>query len=437
MKRLLIVWLSVVSCVALAAQDSLIMNDTLQGRLIQYTDTFKLHEQNTIADFDEEALLLDLLQQQAYRLKARQDSIQQVEDSLRAAELLALQQDSAWLAMQDSIRLAAEAAAHQALLDSIAREEEELRRLKEQLIAVDALMSDSSKVNVEMPIKSLLADAEEDRQDKLRAMKKYSPWFKEASGLLQFSQNYVSGNWYQGGNSSFAMLTSLKGYIRYDDKKWITWENTGEWREGFSTSRGDSLRAVNMSDDLFKLYSKFNIKILPKVLFGSISAEFQTPFFKTWKDNQNSLKTSFFTPLRFNLAVGIDYKPAKVKDLSLVFAPLAYKFIYVNDTILADRNSFGVPSGNMLNTLGSSVRLEWKWKPLREIALETVFYAYTNYKMIELDWEITCDFIINRYMSTRVVLHPRYDSSVISPGDEHAKMQFKEFVSIGFAHKFH
>lgn len=437
MKRLLIIWLSVVSCVAVSAQDSLIMYDTLPARIIQYADTFKLYEQQAAVDFDEEAILLDLLAQQAVVLQAREDSIRMVEDSIRAAELLVLQQDSAWLAEQDSIRHALEMAAYQAMLDSIAREEEELRRLKEQLMISNALLVDSAHLNVEVPIRSLMKDAEEDRQDKLRAMKKYSPWFKEASGLLQFSQNYVSSNWHQGGNSSFAMLTSLKGFIKYDDKKWITWENTGEWREGFSTSRGDSLRKVNMTDDLFKLYSKFNIKILPKKLYGSFSGEFQTPFFRTWKDNQKSLKTGFFTPLRFNLALGVDYKPGKVKDLSLVFAPMAYKLVYVNDTVRADRNSFGVSSGNVLSTFGSSIRAEWKWRPLREISLETVFYAYTNYKMIELDWEITCDFIINRYMSSRVVLHPRYDSSAKQAGEEHAKMQFKEFISIGFAHKFH
>ena len=54
-----------------------------------------------------------------------------------------------------------------------------------------------------------------------------------------------------------------------------------------------------------------------------------------------------------------------------------------------------------------------------------------------MDWEVTCDFIINRYMSARLTLHPRYDSSAIQEGDTHAKMQFKELISIGFAHKFY
>jgi hypothetical protein len=253
--------------------------------------------------------------------------------------------------------------------------------------------------------------------------------------MIQFSQSYVSGNWYQGGNSNFAMYGNIKGIIKYDAKKWIVWENTGEWQEGFSTAFGDSLRKINMTDDIFHIYSKLNVRIRSDKLYGSYSIDFQTPFFHTWKENTNTLKTGPFTPLRFNWALGVDYKP--IKNMSIVFAPLAYKLVYAMDTVNVDRSVYGISSGNLLSTFGSSVRLEWKWRPLREINLETIFYAYTNYRMFELDWEVNCDFIINRYMSARVTLHPRYDSSAIQEGDDHAKMQFKELISIGFAHKFH
>ena len=44
---------------------------------------------------------------------------------------------------------------------------------------------------------------------------------------------------------------------------------------------------------------------------------------------------------------------------------------------------------------------------------------------------------LNRWLSARLMLHPRYDSSVVMEGDTHAKLQFRELLSIGFAHKFH
>ncbi|MBR4548032.1 MAG: DUF3078 domain-containing protein [Paludibacteraceae bacterium] len=423
MRRLVLIMFAVVSCAAFASQDS------LQSNVITYADTFKItQEAKAVGDEAEEQILLDLLHRQALLIKAHNDSVQAVQDSI-------LHADSTWLALQDSLRVVAQLRREQELRDSIAREEEELRRLKSQLIKAEELHHDTTLVETDDNVKALMEDAEEDRQRILRSRKGYGPWYKLATGLVQFSQGYVSGNWHQGGNSSFAMYANVKGIIKYDAKKWVTWENTGEWQEGFSTALGDSLRKINMTDDVFKIYSKLNVRIKAEKLYGSFSIDFQTPFFNTWKENTNTLKTGTFTPIRFNWALGVDYKP--IKNMSMVFAPLAYKLVYAKDTINVDRSVYGINSGNMLSTFGSSVRFEWKWRPLREIYLETVFYAYTNYKMFEVDWEITCDFIINRYMSARVMLHPRYDSSAIVEGDTHAKMQFKELISIGFAHKFY
>ena len=69
--------------------------------------------------------------------------------------------------------------------------------------------------------------------------------------------------------------------------------------------------------------------------------------------------------------------------------------------------------------------------------MDTKFYLYTNYHDVELDLEVNCDFIINRWLSARLTLHPRYDTSVILEGDTKAKIQFRELLSIGFAHKFY
>ena len=422
MRKTVLILFAVVSCAAFASQDS------LQSNVITYADTFKVSQSSVAVDDAEEQIMLELMHRQAMRIKAQEDSVQAVQDSI-------LHSDSVWLALQDSLAMVAKLKREQELRDSIAREEEELRRLKAQLVKMDEVHNDTSQLETKVKVKALLQDAEEDRQETLRKRKGYGPWYKEAYGLVQFSQGYVSGNWYQGGNSSFAMYANVKGLIKYDAKKWLTWESTGEWQEGFSTALGDSLRKINMTDDIFRIYSKLNVKIIPDKLYGSFSIDFQTPFFNTWKENTRTLKTGTFTPIRFNWALGVDYKP--IKNMSLVVAPLAYKLVYAKDTVNVDRSVYGISSGNLLSTFGSSVRFEWKYRPLREVYLETVFYAYTNYKMIELDWELTCDFIINRYMSARVTLHPRYDSSAIMEGDDKAKMQFKELISIGFAHKFY
>lgn len=307
---------------------------------------------------------------------------------------------------------------------------------KVEKLPAKSQLETQSLYELSVPTKSLIKDTEADRKERLDAIKnKNNPWYKELSTLLQFTQNYVSQNWYEGGNSALAMYASAKGKILFDDKKRINWENTAEWVAGFSTVSGDSLRKINTTDDLFRLYSKLGVKVASK-LYVSGTAEFRTQLFRTYNSNAKTIKTGPFTPVRVNMAIGVDYKP--VNGLSVVFSPAAYKLVCAADTVRSNYTSYGIKKGEkVLNQFGSSVRLEWKWKPLREIQLETNFYAYTNYRSIELDMEVNCDFIINRFMSARLKLHPRYDSALIAEGDEKAKMQFKELISIGFAHKFY
>ena len=258
-------------------------------------------------------------------------------------------------------------------------------------------------------------------------------WRKEATLMLQITQNYVTPNWYQGGSSSFAALGIAKGQIGYFGDR-FTWENFGEWRMGCSTISADSLHKINTTDDLFRLYTKANYQIVP-TLFASSSAEFETRVLPTYKSNSMDLKSAPFAPLRFNAAIGLDYKP--VKNLSISFSPLSYKVIYIHDTVRVNVKDYGLKPGMQTrHDIGSSLRLEYTWKPVREFAMETKFFFYTNYHDVELDLEVNCDFIINRFLSARLTLHPRYDTSVVMDGDDKAKIQFRELLSIGFAHKF-
>ena len=366
-----------------------------------YTDTFKLQDMNQTVDAD--ALLLDMVAAQTAELYANDSTA----DTLTYADLMRLDSIAREVAYLDSLRTANEA------------------------LEIDQIIVENPTIEVE---KSLVKDAEEDRRDVLRAIRDMkTPWRKEATLMLQITQNYVTRNWYQGGSSSFAGLGIAKGQINYITDR-FTWENTGEWRVGGSTISADSLHKVNTTDDLFRVYSKANLKVVPK-LFASFSVELETRLLPTYKSNSMQLKSAPFSPLRFNAAIGLDYKP--VKNLSISVSPLSYKVIHVSDTARVTVTDYGLEPGQKTqHNIGSSVRIEYLWKPVREVSIESKFYMYTNYRHVELDLEVNCDFIINRFMSARLMLHPRYDTSVIMEGDTHAKPQFRELLSIGFAHKF-
>lgn len=364
-----------------------------------YTDTFKLAEQQNTASMD--AYLLDLVHQQSEMLHAN-DTV----DTLTLVELMRL--------------------------DSIAREMHEIDSLRTANAALE--VQSIEKVPTIVIEKSWVKDEVEDRNDVLRAIREMkSPWRREATLMAQITQNYVTDNWYQGGSSSFAALGIAKGQISYIRER-FTWENFGEWRMGGSTISADTLHKMNTTDDMFKIYSKANLRIVPK-LFTSLSVELDTRLFPTYKSNSMELKSAPFSPLRFTAAFGIDYKP--VKDLSLSFSPVSYKLIHIADKRV-NPTDYGLEEGQFTqHNIGSSIRLEYLWKPVREFALETKFYMYTNYHNVELDLEVNADFIINRWLSARLMLHPRYDTSVIMEGDKCAKIQFRELLSLGFAHKFY
>ena len=383
----------------------------------QYADTLKLQNSPQTTSLSD-VLLLELVAAQS----------RQIADSLAAADTTQLSSEEAMeqlLAMQE--RLRQDSIIQDSLrIDSIRMETQRLVQEYETHVEIQ-------DIRVE---KHIFRDDEQDREDILRAIRqKYSPWYKEARTLVQFTQNYISPNWYKGGNSSLAMLMLLKGNITYKKDKFV-WENTGEWRMGLSTTgKADTVHKVNVTDDLFKIYSKAGYQVYKDKLLAIGSVELQSTFLPSWKTNSKQLKSSIMTPIRFNMSIGLDYKP--LDWITINVSPATYKLVHaaINDSTRVDVTTFGIDAGQKtLTEFGSSLRVEAKYKPLRELELYTLLYLYTNYRQVEFDWQIDVDFIINRFLSTHLTLHPRFDSTVKSSEPQH--MQFKELLSIGFNHYF-
>lgn len=264
---------------------------------------------------------------------------------------------------------------------------------------------------------------------------KKSKWRKSASVSLQITQNYATNNWHQGAVNSFAMLGGAKARADYKYEN-ISWENSAEWRFGVSTVSGDTVRKMNTTDDRVYVLSKFGYQI-HKQWYVSTYAEFKTNLFPNYQKNSNRVNTTFLTPIRYTMGVGVDCKV--FKGVSINFSPATYKLVYAlkTDPERVNVTDYGIAADkNIIHEIGSSLRVEWRWKPIKEIATETKFYFFTNYKQIETELEINVDFIINRYLSAKLMLHPRYDGTVDLVADQKSKLQFKELISVGFAHTF-
>jgi hypothetical protein len=262
---------------------------------------------------------------------------------------------------------------------------------------------------------------------------KVSHWTKKANSMLQFSQYYVSENWHQGGSDYVSIMGILNGQLNYDNKKNVQWENNGEWRLGFNSVE-NGVRLFNTNEDIFKVNSKLGIRAGGNFFYSS-SMDFSAQLFKNYKSvTSEDLKADFLTPVRMNIGIGMDYKYKKL--FSLMLAPVSYKYIYAHKTEKIPVTSFGIEAGkNSLSQIGSSFRAQIAYSPVREIQLDSKLSFYTNYEKVEIDWEIVTNFTVNRYLSTRLAINPRYDNTVILPNNEKAKIQFKELLSFGFSYR--
>jgi hypothetical protein len=197
---------------------------------------------------------------------------------------------------------------------------------------------------------------------------------------------------------------------------------------------GDTIRKISTNDDLLRYTSKFGLKASGNWYY-SVSGDFSTQLFDTYKAiNSTQYKARLLTPFRANVGIGMDYKYKKL--LSLMIAPLSFKYIYANDTANVNPNLFGIEKGkNQLRQVGSSFRAQLNYSPSRQWQLDSRLTFYTDYKKVEIDWEMVSNLSVNRFMSVRIALNPRYDNTVILKKGENARLQFKQLLSVGFSYR--
>ena len=261
-------------------------------------------------------------------------------------------------------------------------------------------------------------------------------WTFAGDYYLQFLQNYVSDNWYKGGESNYSLLGRLTMQANYNNKQKVKWENKLEMRLGYQTSKGDSVHSLKTSDDLIRYTSKLGLQASRKWYY-TIQMVAQTQFAHGYKSNDKKVYSDFFSPFNLNLSVGMDYSVDWFKHRlkgSAHLAPLALNWKYVGREALATR--YGLDEGkHSLVDYGSECTFDLSWQIAQNIKWKTRLWGYTTYKRAEIEWENTITFQFNRYISTNIFLYPRFDDGA-KRKDDQSYWQFKEFMSIGFSYSF-
>ena len=255
-------------------------------------------------------------------------------------------------------------------------------------------------------------------------------WTYKGDGFLQFMQNYVSGNWYKGGESNYSMVGALTLEANYDNKeKWI-WNNKLELKLGFLRSRTDSLHKLKTNEDLIRLTSKVGLQA-SKRWYYTLQLQAYTQFTKGYKSNDPKIYSDFFSPFNLNLGLGMDYKvESKNKRLtgSVNLSPIAINYRYVGRVDLGP--SYGLKAGkHSLVEFGPNMTADLVWKFNDVVTWKTRFYAFTSFKRAEIEWENTFELRVSKYITANLFLFPRFDDASMYD-DELGYFQFKEYSSM-------
>lgn len=261
-------------------------------------------------------------------------------------------------------------------------------------------------------------------------------WTKKGDGYLQFMQNYVSGNWYKGGESNYSMVGSLTLEANYDNKNKWKWDNKLEMKLGFLRSRTDSVHKFKSNEDLIRFTSKVGLQAA-KNWYYTLQVLVYSQFTQGLKSNDRKVYSDFMSPFNLNFGLGMDYKVAtKNKKLngSVNLSPLAINFRYVDRLDLA--TDYGLDEGDhTLTDFGSQLTADLTWKMNDVVTWKTRLYAFTSYKRTEVEWENTISLRVSKYISANLFLFPRFDDSG-KKDDDLGYLQFKEYSSIGFTYGF-
>ena len=267
-------------------------------------------------------------------------------------------------------------------------------------------------------------------------VKKPNFWKFKFDGSLQFLQNYVSDNWYKGGESNYSAVGALTLELNYNDKDRFTFDNKLETKLGFQTSRSDTVHKFKTNNDLLRLTSKLGLQAHKKWYY-TLQLLAYTQFARGFKSNDEFVYSDFMSPFKLNVGIGMEYKvEALDKRLtgSLNFLPLSFNFTYVGRMDLAARNGI---SGDHHTTedFGSQFTADLKWQIAEQVLWKTRLYANTSFHRTLMEWENQFELKVSKYISANLFLYPRFDDSG-SRDDDMGYFQFQEYSSLGLTYTF-
>lgn len=310
---------------------------------------------------------------------------------------------------------------------------------KEELPEVDPLvyiLKEEKPMYLEGPQISLMDLSI--KRDRAYPTIRFNPWTRRGQFKLHFSETYLSPNWSKGGESNMAGLATLFLEANYNNLKTVQYDNSLEVKIGLNTVSSDSLRNLNVSSDQLRVLSKLGIK-LRNNWYYSLSSEFTTQLLNNYRKNSMTLLSSFMSPAKLFVSLGVDFKKTDKKkgyNLSVMLSPLTYKANYLYDNVNLNTSSYGIePGKHFKSEIGSKVSSTITWTFSERISWKSKFYYFSDYTYVDTEWENTFDLTWNHFFSTQFYLNAKMDDRLKrKPGE--SLIQLQQLLSFGMTYHF-
>ena len=269
-------------------------------------------------------------------------------------------------------------------------------------------------------------------------------WDTRGNSLIQFSQTYISKNWYKGGIGNHNLL-SVQNFTANYKKRKVQFNNFIEWRLSFFTNPNDTIRTFKVGEDLIRTYSDFGFTAFKNWSY-STNIDIRTQFFKSYRDNSMVYTSAFLAPLQVTMGVlGMKYQLNKTfpKDknkrlnLSADISPLSVQFVLVTDKNVNPKR-FGIEEGkNHLLDLGSTINSKLTMNINKQVSFSSRFRYFTNYERVIIELENELNMAVLNNFSTRLYLFTRFDDSPgIVKDDRLGYIQINELLSFGLNYRW-
>ena len=264
-------------------------------------------------------------------------------------------------------------------------------------------------------------------------------WLHKVNSLLQFSQAFVSPNWYQGGNDYLALLFNFNWNVQLNQVYHpnILFQSNLSYKLALSSNQKGSYHKYTISEDLFQYNLNTGLKAF-KNWFYSFNALFKTQLLNNYEANSDVRTASFLSPGELNLGLGMAYShqnKLKTFQMTATISPLSYNLkTCITDKI--NHELYNVPQNRKTKSeIGSNAEINMNWNITTNISYKTRLFLFTDYSYFLSDWENTFSFEINKFLSTQIYVHLRYDTSSENT-TSWKKFMMREILSFGLSYTF-